>query len=172
METVIEKYVNNTKSNPDVSTSTISDSVGFSLMHLESTSCEEYELVQSLFHKVIREVRREREAHQISNPLQISEESSQKNKLKSNTSTLTKRTKSPKQNNSIYEHSSQSAANVNSTGNGMVSSQSAGNTLNSTGAPTVSNSAHFISSNKEASIKKNKFQFFNKILNKNSSNNL
>ena len=169
---MIEKYVNNTKSNPDISTSTISDSTGFSLTHLESTSCEEYELVQSLFHKVIREVRREREAHQISNPLQISEESSQKHtsKSKSNTSTLTKRTKSPKQTNSINEHSTQSAANVNSTGNGMVSSQSAGNTLNTAGTTAVSNSAHFISSNKEASIKKNKFQFFNKILNKNSSN--
>jgi hypothetical protein len=86
--------------------------VSLNLTYMETTSCEEYELVQNLFHKIIRDVRRERETHHLVNPLQICEDNysnssasnSLNSKLKSkssssyNSSSTLKRSKSPKHN--------------------------------------------------------------------------
>jgi hypothetical protein len=129
-------------------------------VHLESTSCEEYELIQALFHKIIRDVRHDREIYQLSNSLQICEDNSQgsqKNtKTKSNNS---KRTKSPK-NNSTENSNSNSINLINnqnfSSNLPPIPSSSLTSHLNNNN----SNSVNVISGNKEATIKKNKFPFF------------
>ena len=63
----------------DTITSSINEpSYSLNVIHLESTSCEEYELVQSLFQRIIRDVRHQRETFHHSNPLHIIEETSPK----------------------------------------------------------------------------------------------
>ena len=66
---------------------------------METTSCEEYEIVQNFFHKIIRTVKRERELNQLSNPAPpVIEENVSSSKTKPKLSSNTKRAKSPKQN--------------------------------------------------------------------------
>ncbi len=152
MEALIEKYSN-------------------SLIHLESTSCEEYEIVKNTFAKIIKEVRREREIFQLANAMQQNEEIFiQKNsKIKSNhnNNNNSKRTKSPK--NTIHETSN----HLNMTSGPQINAISTSINSSVTISNSNNNSSNFNSNiNKESSIaiKKNKFPFLNKILNKNSSN--
>lgn len=147
MENLLEKY-----SKPaiaDISSSSINDSsANLNLVHLESTSCEDYELVQSLFHKIIKDVRQQREAFHIMNPLQIIEENTPKNQKSGKN-----RTKSPK-------HLSENNVPIHQT--------SAGNNMSPVNLPNNGpmNSLNLISTAKDGSLKKNKFPFLNKILNK------
>lgn len=114
------------------------------VIHLESTSCEEYELVQSLFQRTIRDVRQQREIFQHSNPLHIIEETASPKSQKAKSNTLTKtRTKSPK--HTTFESVAGAEANQ---------------------VPGVNNSnMGMLPASKDGSLKKNKFQFLNKILN-------
>lgn len=74
-------------------------SVNLNLIHMETTSCEEYEIVQNFFHKIIRTVKRERELNQLSNPTPpVVEESVTSSKSKPKLANNSKRAKSPKQN--------------------------------------------------------------------------
>lgn len=150
VEIIIEKYLNYTKSN-DLTSSLNSETINLNIVHMESTSCDEYELVQNLFHKIVRDVRRDRDTYFISNPLVINEESSANSehvklnssfKQRFNSSPAfmgSKRSKSPKPNvNNVVEQTVSVSPPANPSPN-LVSFQSS---------------------------KKNKFPFFNKILNK------
>jgi hypothetical protein len=75
--------------------------------YMETTSCEEYELVQNLFHKIIRDVRRERETHHLVNPLQICEEIYYSN----NNSNQNANTNTNNNNNNNNNNSSNSLSN-------------------------------------------------------------
>lgn len=140
-----------------MATSVISDSsVCLNIIHVESTSCEEYEFVQNLFHRIIRDVRHQRESFQLSQPLHIIEEVSQKSqKTKSNTSGTgnSKRTKSPKHEANVNSALNPNSVNANSV---PVNLANANNFNNMSVLPT----------SKDGSLKKNKFPFLNKILNK------
>lgn len=150
VENLLEKFSNGSKAaTADISSSSITENqVNLNLIHLESTSCEDYELVQTLFHKIIKDVRQQREAFHITNPLQIIEENMPKNQKSGKN-----RTKSPKHlaENNVPNHQASANNNmspVNIPNNGTI------------------NSLSVISSTKDGSLKKNKFPFLNKILNK------
>ncbi len=156
---LVDKYSNKLPSDGgDLSGSTVSDGqVNINIVHLESTSCEEYELVQNLFHRIIRDVRLQREA---SHHSQSVEEATAKNqKMKSNAGILKNRTKSPKHLGAeLNANTCQSNASI-----ANAASTLPANFQNSAANASVLN---ILPTNKDGSLKKNKFPFFNKILNK------
>ena len=176
VEALIEKYTNNnTNKSTDINSSLNSDSIYLNMTYAEATSCEEYELVQNLFHKIIREIRRERENFLITSPLQISEESNSNNSQKSKSkfgnqmvSNNSKRAKSPKLNlnniiqESFSKESVTAALNQSLNGsNSIIQPQQQNTNINN-----VNSSINIITSNKEAKKNSSKFPFFTKILNK------
>jgi hypothetical protein len=146
----------------DTITSSINEpSYSLNVIHLESTSCEEYELVQSLFQRIIRDVRHQRETFHHSNPLHIIEETSPKSQ-KSKTNSMTKiRTKSPK--HSIYDAIAISDITTNNL-QPANNNNNVNNNNNNKNNNDVSNHMGILPPSKDGSLKKNKFQFLNKIL--------
>lgn len=155
----LSQAVTDTKYTPQTNTDL---SISLNLIHLESTSCEEFELVQNLFHRIIRDIRQQREPLQQNNPLHIIEEVSPKsNKSKSNIAALAtkNRTKSPKH------------LATDSTINPVVHlNSSLSSTQSSMNLPHLNNYINGaamgqLPTSKDGSLKKNKFPFLNKILN-------
>ncbi|RNA08322.1 ras family member 12 [Brachionus plicatilis] len=69
VEDVLKKYGSGSSKRISDSTNTIISDLervngSLNIVHVESTSCEEYDLVQNLFHKLIRECKREKEIFQ------------------------------------------------------------------------------------------------------------
>ncbi len=180
VELTVEKYLNNSSTNNnktnDLTSSLSSENVNLNLTHMESTNCDEYDVVQNIFFKIIRDVRRDREIHLIANPLVINEENispSNNIHIKHNSfkarfhnnhqSFLSKRSKSPKiipnliiqdanqLNNTVSVQPSSAPGTAN-----LISFQS--NNININSSNSTLNSGN--------SVKKNKFPFFTKILNK------
>lgn len=193
----MNKYSNSTNKQIDLTnSSTVNSSnssstnpASFNLVHMESTNMEEYDIVQNLIHKVIRDVRRERELHQIPSPLQILEENQTSSKSKSKligNSSNNKRAKSPKPNlyniiqdtTSLMSHNNANSPNQNSPSSTSVvpfqsNNFSSGNStgVNNSSVYTTNNSGSSSGNNLTStkdSVKKNssKFPFLQKILNK------
>ncbi|CAF0705637.1 unnamed protein product [Brachionus calyciflorus] len=198
VENLIRKYNYNTVKKISDSTNTIINDVNMvnnttslNLIHVESTSCEEYDIVQNLFHRLIRETKREKELFQNMNQ---SKDESNLIISKISKSKFTKsRAKSPKANanniipiesniNSLSTsppfHSNSfldSSFNLNQSSS-IPTSNSFSNTSSSQFSSTGTNNNSFTLNNSifnrdnagASNSKKNssKFPFFNKILNK------
>jgi hypothetical protein len=179
VEVIIEKYLNNTKA-VDLSSSQSSETINLNLIHMESTSCDDYELVQNLFHKIIRDIRRDREIYSSTNlaNTQTNDETNsnsnivhnKQNSFKSrfNSSPAfigSKRAKSPKSTSNLIQDNSNSHLSAPSSthgSNNFISIQSNNNSVNN-----LSNTLNSINKdNNSNTAKKNKFPFFTKILNK------
>jgi hypothetical protein len=112
------------------------------LTHFETTSCEEYEIVQNFFIKLLREIKRERDQHQLANQV-IDENTSSSSSSKGNKSKLIMgsklRAKSPKSNasNIIQENNNNLSAPI-STGINSINSNMFLNSAASMSSPSQS----------------------------------
>jgi hypothetical protein len=149
------------------------------IRHMETTSCEDFALVQNVFHSIIREVRQDR--NPLSNPLHITEDTSTLMKPKTSglaATIVNKRSRSPKPNDASAQNGSPSSSMRNSfasisisnspNGSSMCASPPSANSTACTGNNSNVNSFLAANPNGKEMGKKNssKFPFFNKILNK------
>ncbi len=173
VQTTIEKYSNKRFINGLNVSSINNNESNVIIQSVEVTSCEDYDIVQNIFHKLIREIKRDRETIKyMTCQLQINDDVNNNNNnnnlktlktLKTNLNYSKSRSKSPRQANNI--NISQNEI-VNMINNNNVNIE---NNINNVESTNNSQSIPNIIANNSNSAKKqssSKFPFFTKILNK------